>query len=118
MNIAENIGFLAALLSVVCLVPQAVKSIVTKDTSSISFWMYLLYFFSVICWLIYGILLESRPIIIKNILVIILSGLILLLKIKNLNEEKKKLEQREEIFNNDLKDKKQQELDENSNIAI
>jgi MtN3 and saliva related transmembrane protein len=84
MPTSEIIGFIATFLSVICFIPQAIKTIKTKDTEAISFWMYLLFLLSVIFWLIYGFMVSSLSIIVKNILVIILSSIILYLKIRNL----------------------------------
>lgn len=85
----EIIGFIAAILSVICFIPQAFRVIKTKDTNALSFWMYLLSLLSVIFWLIYGIMLNSTPIILKNIFVIILSGFILSIKIVHILKRKK-----------------------------
>ena len=89
MPLYEIVGYIAAILSAICFIPQAARVIVTKDTHAISFWMYLLSMLSVICWLIYGVLLSSIPIILKNILVIILSGIILYIKTVHLIKGKK-----------------------------
>lgn len=90
MPISEIVGFIAAILSAVCFIPQAIRVIQTKDTNAISFWMYLLSLLSVIFWLIYGLMLSSVPIIMKNIIVIILSGIILFLKTKDLLKSRQK----------------------------
>lgn len=88
MPTSEIIGFIAATLSAICFIPQAIRVIKTKDTNAISFWMYFLSLLSVIFWLIYGLMLFSWPIIMKNILVIIFSGIILFLKTKDLLKNK------------------------------
>lgn len=75
---------MAAFLNAIALIPQAIRIIKTRDTNAISFWMYFISTLSVICWLIYGILLSSAPIILKNILVILLSILILYFKTKDI----------------------------------
>ncbi len=90
ISTVEIVGYIAAILSAICFVPQAFRVIQTKDTHAISFWMYFLSLLSVICWLIYGLMLSSIPIILKNILVIILSGIILILKTRDLIRNKKK----------------------------
>lgn len=89
MTASEIVGYIAAILSVICFIPQAIRIIQTKDTNAISFWMYLLFLLSVIFWLIYGFMLSSLPIILKNIFAIILSGIILIFKIQNLLKSKK-----------------------------
>lgn len=87
---AEFFGYMAAFLNAIALVPQAIRIIKTKDTNAISFWMYFLSTLSVACWLIYGLLLSSIPIIIKNILVILLSLIILYYKTRDIINFKKK----------------------------
>ena len=103
MPTSEIIGFIATALSVICFIPQAIKTIKTRDTEAISFWMYLLFLLSVIFWLIYGFMVSSMPIIIKNILVIILSGIILYLKIRNLIEKNNSPQKLETKLTNSLK---------------
>ena len=88
MRLVEIFGYLAAILSVICFIPQAIRIIATRDTNAISFWMYFLFLLSVISWLIYGLMLDSLPIILKNIFVIIFAGIILGLKIKDLIRKK------------------------------
>jgi len=96
----EIIGYIAAILSAICFVPQAIRVIQTKDTNAISFWMYLLSLLSVIFWLIYGLMLSSWPIILKNVLVIILSGVILVLKTADLFKFSKKSKKNPQLYQN------------------
>lgn len=86
----EIVGYIAAILSTICFVPQAIRVIQTKDTNAISFWMYFISLLSVIFWLIYGLMLSSAPIILKNVLVILLSGIIFVIKTRDLLKSKKK----------------------------
>lgn len=76
----EIIAYLAAFFTTIGYLPQAIKTIKTKDTKAISFWMYLLSLIGVIFWLIYGIMISSYPIILKNVMLIILGGIILAIK--------------------------------------
>lgn len=76
----ELVGFLAAFCTTISFIPQAVKVIRTRDTQSISLWMYIIFTFGVLCWLIYGILLGNRPMMIANSVTLILSGTILVMK--------------------------------------
>lgn len=78
----EFIGYLAAILTTVSFLPQVIKIIKTKDTSSVSLLMYLLFVAGVVCWLIYGILLENIVITSANLVTLLLSGIVLILKIK------------------------------------
>ena len=82
MNI-DIIGYIAASLTTISFIPQALKVIKTKDTKSISLAKYLLFTMGVFLWLIYGIALVNQPIIIANVITLILSGFILFKKIKD-----------------------------------
>lgn len=77
------LGYIAGTLTTICFIPQALKTIKTKDTQGISLLMYILFTIGVFCWLAYGIMLGSPPMIIFNIMTLVLSLLILFMKIKH-----------------------------------
>lgn len=77
------ISTIAATLTTVSFLPQAVKVLITRQTEALSFWMYLLFTIGVSFWLIYGLLILSYPLIIANIITFILSIIILIIKIIN-----------------------------------
>ena len=77
------ISTIAATLTTVSFLPQAVKVLITRQTEALSFWMYLLFTIGVSFWLIYGLLILSYPLIISNIITFILSVIILIIKIIN-----------------------------------
>lgn len=79
----EMIGYLAATLTTSSFLPQALLTIKTKDTESLSLGMYSLFTLGVLCWLIYGIYLSDRAIIIANAVTLLLAALILSFKIYN-----------------------------------
>jgi MtN3 and saliva related transmembrane protein len=79
----EVIGYLAAVLTTGSFLPQAIMTIKTKDTSSLSLGMYTLFTLGVLCWLIYGIFLNNWAIIIANAITTLLSACILSFKIYN-----------------------------------
>jgi len=78
----QLIGFLAAICTTVAFVPQALKTIETKDTSSISLWMYLIFTAGVFLWLVYGLLIANWPIIAANAVTFALAATILWFKLK------------------------------------
>ena len=80
----ELIGYLAATLTTSSFLPQAVKTIKTKDTEALSLGMYSLFAAGVFFWLIYGIYLSNKAIIIANAITFILAAIILGCKIYNL----------------------------------
>jgi len=77
----EFIGYLAAALTTGSFLPQAIKTIKTRDTSSLSLSMYTLFTLGVLCWLIYGVYLNNVAIIISNAITLLLAACILFYKI-------------------------------------
>ena len=82
MNL-EWMGYLAAACTTLSFVPQAAKTIRTRDTSGISLWMYVVFTFGIACWFGYGILLGSWPMIASNAVTFVLAATILALKLKH-----------------------------------
>ena len=78
----ELIGTLAAILTTLSFVPQAVLVIRTGETAGISLTMYGMFTVGIAFWLVYGILRADMPIIIANIVTLSLASIILTLKIR------------------------------------
>ena len=76
------LGLLAAVLTTFAYLPQSIKAIRTKHTKDISFPMVVMLEFGLITWLIYGLLINSVPIIAANTVSIVFMSIILYLKIK------------------------------------
>jgi len=66
--LTETIGMLAAILSTLNQFPQAYKVYKTKDTQSISIYMYCIVEVAIVLWLVYGLLLGDMPLILANAL--------------------------------------------------
>ncbi len=81
METSFILGNIAAILTSVSFLPQAIKTIKTKDTSGISLSMYIIFVSGVSMWLTYGIMIQSLPIIIGNVVTIFFSGTILYMKL-------------------------------------
>ena len=79
----EMIGYLAATLTTASFLPQAILTIRTKDTESLSLSMYSLFTMGVFCWLIYGIFISDKAIIFANAITLVLAASILSFKIYN-----------------------------------
>ena len=82
MNL-EWLGYLAATLTTVAFVPQAVKTLRTRDTSGISLGMYSVFTIGIACWFGYGVYLGSWPMILSNVITFVLAAIILVLKIRH-----------------------------------
>ncbi len=76
------IGYLAAFCTTVSFIPQAVKVYRTKHTKDISLVMFFLMNAGLLLWLVYGITLNSYPIILANALTLIFAIYILVKKLK------------------------------------
>ena len=79
----ELMGYAAATCTTLSFVPQAVKTIRTRDTSGISLWMYVVFTIGIACWFGYGLFLQSWPMIVSNAITFLLSSTILALKLKH-----------------------------------
>jgi MtN3 and saliva related transmembrane protein len=79
----ETIGIIAAILTTVSFLPQAYKTIRTRDTSGISLAMYLLFTVGVGLWFVYGITLDDPAIYLANGITAVLTVIILSIKIRS-----------------------------------
>ncbi len=82
MNITTIIGLVAAFCTTISFLPQAIKTIQTKDTSGISLSMYALFTLGTLLWFIYGIMSGSVPVYLANAITLVLAIIILSYKIK------------------------------------
>lgn len=76
------VGGIAACLTTLSFVPQALKVIKTKDTSGISLGMYIMSVVGVFLWAIHGLRINDLALITANSITFFLSLTILICKIK------------------------------------
>ena len=86
---AEITGSAAAFLTTAAFVPQAWRSWKTRDLSGISLPMYAMFTAGVALWMLYGVALQSAPIILANAITFALAALVLWLKISSVLSIKK-----------------------------
>ena len=79
----DMIGYAAAILTTVSFLPQAIMTIKTRDTESLSLGMYGSFTLGVLLWLVYGFCIENKVIIYANSITLILASIILSVKIYN-----------------------------------
>lgn len=77
----DYIGFIAALLTTGSFLPQALKTIKTRDTESISLLMYVMFITGVAGWIVYGIHVGDLPIILANTVTFVLASIVLCYKL-------------------------------------
>ena len=78
----NSIGMVAGLLTTAAFIPQVWKIYRTKSGKDISGRMFSMFSVGIVLWLIYGILLESMPLILSNAVTLVLSLTIIGLKIR------------------------------------
>jgi MtN3 and saliva related transmembrane protein len=82
MNLIDLIGTLAAILTTLSFLPQALHTFRTKDVTGISLGMYSAFTSGVALWLVYGLLLGAWPIVIANFVTLALASAILVMKLR------------------------------------
>ena len=80
-NHIDLFGVFAALLTTIAFLPQLYKTWKTKSADDVSLTMLILFIIGLICWIIYGLNINSIPILIANIITFIFNFSILILKI-------------------------------------
>jgi MtN3 and saliva related transmembrane protein len=78
----ESIGDVAAACTTFCWLPQALKIIREKRTEGISLVTQSVFTFGIALWAVYGVLLKDRPILYANVVTLIFSLTILILKLR------------------------------------
>jgi len=79
-QIANVVGTAAALCSMVSFAPQIIKIWRERDASSVSLRMYMVTVAGFILWSVYGGLIGSWPVMGSNVICLIMSATILVLK--------------------------------------
>jgi len=83
MSTTEILGYCAAFLTTASFLPQALLTLKTRDTSSLSLSMYSMFTTGVLLWLIYGIKKADNALIFANSITLFLSACILGFKVYN-----------------------------------
>jgi MtN3 and saliva related transmembrane protein len=78
----DMIGLVAGLLTTFSFAPQSIKTIKTKDVSSLSLTMCCMQFVGILAWFTYGVALNNTVLIVNNIVCLFLFLPILYFKLK------------------------------------
>ncbi|MBI3771406.1 MAG: SemiSWEET transporter [Gammaproteobacteria bacterium] len=92
----DLIGTLAGALTTLAFIPQVINTWRSRSAADISLVMFLLFSSGVLLWLVYGVLIGSKPVIIANIITLALALFILWLKIKDIVQQRQKLKATDE----------------------
>ena len=77
----EFFGYFAAVLTTLAFIPQLIKTLKTKKAEDVSLTTLIMFLTGVAAWIIYGIKISSKPILIANIITFLLNFLILIFKL-------------------------------------
>lgn len=77
------IGLIAGGLTSVSFIPQAIRTIRTQNTSGISLTTYMLFTIGVALWVIYGYFTKDFAILLTNLITVMPSLTILIMKVRN-----------------------------------
>lgn len=80
--IVNATGSLAAILGTICWLPQAIRTVRTRDTKSLSLASNVLLLTTVTLWFLYGLAIGAWPLVAANTVSIILVGLIVAMKLR------------------------------------
>jgi MtN3 and saliva related transmembrane protein len=79
---ATIIGYIAGTLTTAAFLAQVLRTLRHRRTKDISLGMYLMFCAGIGLWLVYGIFIHSWPVIIANAVTLVLSGTVLVMKIR------------------------------------
>jgi MtN3 and saliva related transmembrane protein len=79
---ATIIGTVAGTLTTIAYLAQVLRTLKHRRTKDISLGMYLMLCSGIGLWLVYGIFIHSWPVIIANAVTLVLSGTVLVMKIR------------------------------------
>ena len=73
MTLISSLGYLAALLTIIAFIPQAIKSAQSKSTKDIAVSMYYFVLLGSFVWIIYGVLTKQTAIYLANATVFLIT---------------------------------------------
>ena len=79
MTLLDGIGYTAAVMSTISFLPQVIKIWRSKKADDVSIPAFIAFFLGVLCWLLFGILSHSRPMIVANSITLVLAAAVLVL---------------------------------------
>ena len=74
-------GYFAAVLTTLAFIPQLIKTLKTKKAEDVSLTTLIMFLTGVAAWIIYGVQISSKPILIANVITFLLNFLILVFKL-------------------------------------
>ena len=76
------LGLTAGALTTAAFLPQLIKAWKSRSTKDVSLLMYIVFCIGILLWLIYGICIDSLPLIAANVISLMIAITILILKLR------------------------------------
>lgn len=83
MDPVTLLGMAAGTLTTISFVPQVIRTWKTRSTKDISTGMFAMFSTGILLWTLYGVAINSLPVIFTNSITFVLAFIILVLKIKH-----------------------------------
>ena len=96
-TIFTYIGYAAGLSTILTFALQIWKILETKNVSSLSSYMYIIYCLGLVCWFAYGVYIDSYILLFSNLITFLFSFVILVLILYYDAEDKIERERRDDI---------------------
>lgn len=84
------LSYVAAFLTTFSFLPQAIKTIKTRDTKDLSLLTYCMFVIGTFTWTLYGLAIHETALFFANIVTTLLAGVILSFKVMDTIKENKK----------------------------
>ena len=82
MNLVTLLGLVAGALTTAAYFPQLIKTWRSKSAGDISWTMLITLCMGIVLWLVYGVYVHDLPVILANVLTLVFTSVILILKIR------------------------------------
>jgi len=80
--IEDAIGYLGGIFIMISFIPQVIKSYKTKSVKDLSIWMVIATFIGTLFWITYGYFINSKPVLVMNVIFGIIVLFQLFLKVR------------------------------------
>lgn len=83
LHLSPWIGALAAVLTTICWLPQAIRVVRHRETRAISLTTNVVFAAGIVCWLVYGLTLRDWPLIGANGVSLVFTAIIIAMKLRH-----------------------------------
>lgn len=82
IEFATLIGLIASVFSIAAFIPQVIRTWKTKKAEDLSMSMLVAFISGTLLWFVYGLLINSLPVIVANLVISILVIILMMLKLR------------------------------------